>query len=69
MPSRWRSSEPCGRSSGSVHGWPSLTYHDIDHLWQLPRFLAGLQLGYRFSISHFTMHDEETVLYGWVPGE
>jgi FkbM family methyltransferase len=43
------------------------TYHDIDHLWQLPRFLADLQLGYRFSIGHFTMHDEETVLYGWVP--
>ena len=21
------------------------TYHEIDHLWQLPRFLAGLQLG------------------------
>ncbi len=43
------------------------TYHDIDHLWQLPRYLAGLELGYRFSIGHFTMHDEETVLYGWVP--
>ena len=43
------------------------TYHEIDHLWQLPRFLAGLQPGYRFSIGHFTIHDEETVLYGWVP--
>ena len=45
------------------------TYHDIDHLWQLPRFLAGLELDYRFSIGHFTMHDEETVLYGWVPDD
>jgi FkbM family methyltransferase len=43
------------------------SYHDIDHLWQLPRFLAGLELGYRFSLGHFTMHDEETVLYGWCP--
>jgi FkbM family methyltransferase len=44
-------------------------YHDIDHLWQLPRFLARLQLGYRFSMGHFTIHDEETVLYGWVPAD
>ena len=43
------------------------SYHDIDHLWQLPRFLTGLELGYRFSLGHFTMHDEETVLYGWCP--
>ena len=42
-------------------------YHDIDHLWQLPRFLTSLRLGYRFSLGHFTMHDEETVVYGWVP--
>jgi FkbM family methyltransferase len=40
-------------------------YHDIDHLWQLPRFLAGRGLGYRFALGHFTMHDEETVLYAW----
>ncbi len=42
-------------------------YHDIDHLWQLPRFLTSLELGYRFGLGHFTIHDEETVLYGWVP--
>jgi FkbM family methyltransferase len=38
-------------------------YHEIDHLWQLPRFLDALGLGYRFALGHFTMHDEETVLY------
>ena len=41
-------------------------YHDIDHLWQLPQSLAELDLGYRFALGHFTMHAEETVLYGWV---
>ena len=40
-------------------------YHDIDHLWQLPRALDGLRLGYRFALGHFTMHAEETVLYAW----
>ena len=40
-------------------------YHDIDHLWQLPRFLAARALGYRFALGHFTMHDKETVLYAW----
>jgi FkbM family methyltransferase len=43
-------------------------YHDVDHLWQLPRALAELGLGYRFGLGHFTMHDEETVIYAWVPG-
>jgi FkbM family methyltransferase len=38
-------------------------YHDIDHLWQLPRMIDALGLGYRFDLGHFTMHDEETVLY------
>jgi FkbM family methyltransferase len=41
-------------------------YHDIDHLWQLAQLIDGLDLGYRFSLGHFTMHDEETVLYGVV---
>jgi FkbM family methyltransferase len=42
-------------------------YHDIDHLWQLAQLIDGLGLGYRFSLGHFTMHDEETVLYGVAP--
>ena len=42
-------------------------YHEIDHLWQLARSLDGLDLGYRFALGHFTAHEEETVLYAWVP--
>ncbi len=41
-------------------------YHAIDHLWQLPWFVSELDLGYQFALGHFTMHAEETVVYGWV---
>jgi FkbM family methyltransferase len=44
-------------------------YHEIDHLWQLPRRLAELGLGYGFALGHFTAHDEETVLYAWPQDE
>jgi FkbM family methyltransferase len=40
-------------------------YHDIDHLWGIPQLLDAENLGYRFALGHFTMHDEETVLYAW----
>ncbi len=50
--------------SGSRPRLALAVYHEIDHLWQLARFIDGLHLGYRFSLGHFTMHDEETVLYG-----
>ncbi len=43
-------------------------YHEIAHLWELPRRLDALHLGYRFALGHFTMHDEETVLYAWCDG-
>ncbi len=42
-------------------------YHDIDHLWQLPLAMTELDCGYRFALGHFTMHAEETVVYGWAP--
>ena len=42
-------------------------YHDIEHLWQLPLMIDALGLGYRFALGHFTMHDEETVLYAFAP--
>jgi FkbM family methyltransferase len=42
-------------------------YHDIDHLWELAQLIDGLDLGYRFDLGHFTMHDEETVLYAVAP--
>jgi FkbM family methyltransferase len=58
-------------AAGTLERWrPKLAlaaYHDIDHLWQLPWALAEAGLGYRFALGHFTMHAEETVIYGWVP--
>ena len=43
-------------------------YHDFDHLWQLAADIDDLGLGYHFGLGHFTVHDEETVLFAWVPG-
>lgn len=40
-------------------------YHREDDLLMLPGFLASLELGYRFAIGHFTMSNEETVLFAW----
>jgi FkbM family methyltransferase len=40
-------------------------YHRPDDWVDLPRFLDGLALGYRFALGHFTMHAEETVLFAW----
>jgi FkbM family methyltransferase len=40
-------------------------YHRADDLLELPAFIAGLGLGYRFAIGHYTMSDEETVLFAW----
>ena len=38
-------------------------YHDIAHFHAIPRFLAALDLGYRFHLAHYTIHAGETVLY------
>jgi FkbM family methyltransferase len=38
-------------------------YHDIDHFASIPRWIADLNLGYRFYLDHFTIHAEETVLF------
>jgi FkbM family methyltransferase len=41
-------------------------YHQFDDMWALMRQLDQFELGYRFAMSHFTPHHEETVLYAWV---
>jgi FkbM family methyltransferase len=41
-------------------------YHRPDDWTTIPRFLADLGVGYRFSLGHFTVHAEETVLFAWV---
>jgi FkbM family methyltransferase len=38
-------------------------YHDMDHFASIPRWIADLNLGYRFYLDHFTIHAEETVLF------
>jgi FkbM family methyltransferase len=39
-------------------------YHRRDDFVAIPQFLAGLLPGYRFYLDHYTIHAEETVLYG-----
>jgi FkbM family methyltransferase len=38
-------------------------YHDLNHFGSIPNWLAGLNLGYRLYLDHFTIHQEETVLF------
>ena len=38
-------------------------YHDFKDFWQIPQYLDGLGLGYKFYLRHFTIHAEETVLF------
>jgi FkbM family methyltransferase len=42
-------------------------YHKPEDWTTIPRFVDGLGVGYRFSLGHFTVHAEETVLFAWVP--
>jgi FkbM family methyltransferase len=42
-------------------------YHNPEDIETIPRYLAGLDLGYRFYLDHHTIHNNETVLFG-VPG-
>ena len=38
-------------------------YHSPNHLWDIPLYLQGLNLGYRFFIRNYTSFTSETVLY------
>jgi len=38
-------------------------YHHIDDFFEIPLYLASLGCGYRFYLDHFTIHEEETVLF------
>jgi FkbM family methyltransferase len=39
-------------------------YHKPDDFDTIPRYLAGLDLGYRFYLDHHTIYQNETVLFG-----
>lgn len=38
-------------------------YHNLADFWEIPQYIDQLGLGYRFYLRHFTIHDEETVLF------
>jgi FkbM family methyltransferase len=38
-------------------------YHSIEDMDAIPRYLAGLGLGYRFYLDHHTIYENETVLF------
>jgi FkbM family methyltransferase len=38
-------------------------YHNLQDFWEIPQWIQGLSLGYRFHLRHFTIHQEETVIY------
>jgi FkbM family methyltransferase len=38
-------------------------YHDVNHFALVPNWIADLNLGYRLYLDHFTIHQEETVLF------
>jgi len=42
-------------------------YHNPEDLIVLPEYLASLDLGYRLYLDHFTVHNEETVLFAVAP--
>lgn len=40
-------------------------YHKFEDFWTIPKYIDSLGLGYRFSLRHFTIHQEETVLFAY----
>lgn len=57
-------------AEGAIRRWkPRLAislYHRWDDLFSIPLWVAGLDLGYRFFLDHYSIHHEETVLYATV---
>ena len=41
-------------------------YHSLEDFWEIPKWIAQLGLGYQFYLRHFTIHEEETVLFAKV---
>jgi len=38
-------------------------YHSLEDFVRIPEWIASLHLGYQFYLDHFTIHQEETVLF------
>ncbi len=41
-------------------------YHNINHFFEIPKFINKLNLNYKFFMDHFTTHGEETILFAIV---
>jgi len=41
-------------------------YHNESDLIEIPEFMNSLNLGYEFFLDHFSIHNEETVLFARV---
>lgn len=41
-------------------------YHNLQDFWAISQWIDSLNLGYQFSLRHFTIHSEETVLFAAV---
>lgn len=41
-------------------------YHNLIDYWTIPQWIDSLGLGYQFSMRHFTIHAEETILFARV---
>jgi FkbM family methyltransferase len=41
-------------------------YHSLNDIVKIPEYLNSLNVGYKFYIGHFTMHEEETVLFATI---
>jgi FkbM family methyltransferase len=44
-------------------------YHQVSDFSDIPRWIDGLDLGYRFYLDHHTIFENETVLFGLPPNE
>jgi hypothetical protein len=42
-------------------------YHSLQDLVRIPKWIASLDLGYEFHLDHFTIHQEETILFSKTP--
>lgn len=38
-------------------------YHKIEDFYEIPLWLNGLKLGYKFYLGHYSIHHEETILF------
>lgn len=38
-------------------------YHRVEDFYQIPGWINNLGLGYHFYIGHYTIHQEETILF------